>query len=82
MFLGNSPQICTKGHQRKIFVKKLPLGPMVSIFLHPFILCGGKRAEPPKFLGEYEENSMFSFFCHTLTFKLFLIFNTCGRSFF
>ena len=51
-------------------------------FLHPSILCGRKRAGPPKFLGEYEENSMFRFFCHTLTFKLFLIFNTCGRNFF
>ena len=35
---------------------------MVSILQHPFILCGGKRAGPPKFVGVYKEKSMFSFF--------------------
>ena len=40
---------------------KLPFGLMVSILKHTSILCGGKRAGPPKFVGEYEENSIFSF---------------------
>ena len=37
----------------------------VSILQHPFILCGGKRAGPPKFVGVYEEKSMFTFFSVT-----------------
>ena len=67
---------------RERYLLKVTFGANGFYFLHNSILCGGKRAGPPKLLGEYEENTMFSFFCHTLTFKLFRIFNTCGRIFF
>ena len=43
--------------------------PMVSNLQHPCILCGGKRAGPPKFLGEYEDKSMISLFLSHTDFK-------------
>ena len=56
---------------------------LVSILQHPCISFGGKRTGQPKFVGEYENKSMFNFFCQTLNIKLFLIFiTTCGKTLF
>ena len=55
---------------------------MISILQLLSILCGGKRAWPPKFLGEYEEKSKISFFLSHTNFLIIPDFLHVWKNFF
>ena len=62
---GSSPQICTKGHQREIFVKSYLWGQRFLFYNIILSYVVEKRNGPPKFLGKYEENSYVKLFSVT-----------------
>ena len=74
--MGSSPQICTKGHQRKICVKSYLWGQRFLFYNILLSYVVEKGLGHLNLWVNMRKTLCLAFFCHTLTFKLFLIFHT------